>query len=535
MSSRDGPGLFAALGGGLLLGMATPPAIAPFAEWLVVPALMIWFALASNGRRPLWHSYVYGCVHMAWFSWSVRQLLVPAYVSIVVLGGCYYLLASAAVRGAPKRLRVPAFAVAVAAAFWLRAQMPEIHYPHGQACHCLWQWPALMRSVTLGGEPLANGLLALFAASGVGVWRSWRVATPSWGVAWLTLAGAGGLFAVGNVGGWLLAPTGVGESLRVLIVEPGVHPNELRTRAAFLRAFRERLLAPTQRELAADASLDLVVWPESALPNALDPVQLDAGDVDVLGPLAPGANARVLAGVFLRTPEGVTPATLSIDAATGVVEDYQGKRRLVPGGEFLPLLGLLPDSLAEFMRELQEQVLGGQASYVPGVARPPMRTAAGRPFGTLICFDNAFPGPARELVAGGAQLLAVLSNETWFAGGGELTQLVAMSVVRALENATPVVRSTTDGWSVAIGADGRLLAALELRPAPQPEARILRVSVPPGSGHEPPMAWLRRGFGPFAAVLMALGLAHALIDRVRIRTARSAVPTAAGSGASGQS
>ena len=70
------------------------------------------------------------------------------------------------------------------------------------------------------------------------------------------------------------------------------------------------------------------------------------------------------------------------------------------------------------LRDLQEEVLGGQAAYVAGELRPPLETAAGVKFGTLICYDNAFPGPSREQVASGARLLVVISNETWFAGGG---------------------------------------------------------------------------------------------------------------------
>jgi len=535
VTKRDGPGLGAALLGGLLLGVATPPADVPLGEWLVLPGLMVWFALATNGRRPLWHSYLFGCAHMAWFSWSVRQLLVPAYLSIVVLGGLYYLFATAAVRGAPKAWKVPAFAIAVAAAFWLRAEMPEIHYPHGQACHSLWQWPTLLRSVSIGGEPLANALLALLAATALGVARSWRVGVPGWRAAWLRFGGAIATFVAANVAGVLLAPgAGDGEPLRVVVVEPGIHPNDVRTESAFVRAFRERQVEPTVRALAQDADVDLVVWPESALPEAYPVERLDGG-VRALGALARGSDARLLAGALMQSQAGRTPVTLSIDVATGRVIGYQGKRRLVPGGEFLPLLGLLPDVLADVVRDLQEQVLGGQAAYVAGELRPPLETADGVKFGTLICYDNAFPTPSRELVAAGARLLVVLSNETWFAGGGELDQLVAMSVVRALETATPLVRCTTDGWSVSIGADGRLLDQLELRPAPQPAARILRVSAPPGPGRAAPMAWLQRVLGPLAACLAVLLAAHAAVRRVRLRSARSAGPAAADSGTPDQS
>jgi apolipoprotein N-acyltransferase len=155
------------------------------------------------------------------------------------------------------------------------------------------------------------------------------------------------------------------------------------------------------------------------------------------------------------------------------------------------------------------------------------------PFGTLICYDNGFPGPAADQVAAGARFLCVLSNEGWYRGGGELSQLVAMTVCRALETATPIVRCTTDGWSVVVGADGRVEAELPLEPAPHPAARILRADVRPASGCLPPLAWFRAAAGPLAAVWLFLGLAHAAFRWVRLRTARTASIAVRGTGLAG--
>ena len=100
-------------------------------------------------------------------------------------------------------------------------------------------------------------------------------------------------------------------------------------------------------------------------------------------------------------------------------------------------------------------------------------------------------------------------------------QLQAMTVVRALENGTPIVRCTQDGWSGLVGADGRVLAALPVAPAPQPHARNLRVDVPLGPGRTPPLAWLRWGTGPAAALALGALLAHAFARWARLASARS--------------
>ncbi len=517
---KAGLGLPAALVGGLMLGWASPQALFPLAEWLVLPALAVWFAVATEGRRPLLHSYLLGCVHMAWFSWSVRHVLLPAYVAIVVLGGLYYMLATTCVRGAPQRLRGLAFAAAVAGSFWLRAVLPEIHYPHGQPCHCLYQWPELMRVVVLGGEPLLNALLAWLAACGWGAWSSWRVARPAWPAARARLALAFAAVAAAAVVANLVVasalPPGAAEAaprpLRVVAIEPDYHPEEIyeqprsEWRAWTERMLEQRFLAPTRAALGAEPAPDVVLWPESSVQVAFDAAQLERGEAGLLAGRLPASDARLLLGANVRRPQGATPAALLVRLPDGRVLGYQDKQRLVPGGEFLPGLGYLPQSWSRWLKAQFQAALGTVPECVAGGPRAPLATAGGARFGALLCYDNAFPGPAAAQVAQGAQALFVLSNEAWYRGGAELQQLVAMSVVRACENVVPVVRCTMDGWSVAIDAAGGLCENLPVRGAAGGASRVLAVEVRPGAGKPPPFGWLRRSSGWLFGLLLAVGV-----------------------------
>jgi len=519
-----------ALVGGFALAFATPPALFPGAELLVFLGLAAWYAIATASPRPLRHSYLLGCLHMAWFSWSVRHVLLPAYFAIVLLGGLYFVAASAAVRRVPLRWQWLAFAIASAASFWLRANMPEILYPHGQPCHVLWQWPALLGSLTVGGEPLANALLAAIAASAVGLWRSWRVGEPAWRTA-LTAAVAAPLVAlVVTFLGRATTPARepATDLVRVAAIEPGLHSFDafagLRTREQWEARFRELLLArlvdPTRTEFANEPPPDLVLWPESSWLLRIDAADVAAGTARLPDLRLPAG--RLLLGANLGGNGRTTPSALLVEAASGRILDHHEKRRLVPGGEFLPLVHWLPGSVADFVHDAFAKALGSAPDCVPGALRPPLRTAAGVPFGALLCYDNAFPGPAADQVAAGARFLCVLSNESWYRGGGELTQLVAMSVCRALETGTPIVRCTTDGWSCVVAADGTIRESLPILPSPQPAARILRASVQLGTGELPPMAWLRAATGPGAALLLGLALLHAVVRWARLRRLDSA-------------
>jgi apolipoprotein N-acyltransferase len=519
---------------GLLLAASTPPAWFPGAEWLVLVGLAAWYAVATDARRPLWHAYVLGCVHMALFSWSVRHVLLLAFGFIVVVGGVYYLLATAATRAARGALRPLAFAAAVAGSFWLRANAPEIWYPHGQPCHSLWQWPSWMHAVVVGGEGLANALLALLAASACELARSWRVADPPWSRARNGFLLAAVLFvAVPALGHALRTRAPAGEPpVAVALIEPGFHlqreldplSTDEQRRARYDELLERRLLAPTRELVAAPPPPDVLLWPESSVyvRHPPDPAQVRAGDAQFLAGRWPRSPSLVLFGTNVEGDGGLpTPAAVLVELPSGRTLAHQEKRCLVPGGEFQPFVGLLPRFAIDALREWFRQVFGSMPEAAAGRELPPLRTRAGVPFGALMCYDNAFPGPARAQVDQGARWLAVLSNETWYEGGAELVQLQAMTVVRALETGTPIVRCTMDGWSGLVGADGRVLASLDLAPAPQPRARILRVDVEPGPGRTPPLAWLRWGSGPAMALALGALLAHAFARWARLARARS--------------
>ncbi len=542
MTAATWIGALTAVLGGMALAAATPPTWGPAAEWLVLAGLMVWFHLASDQRRPCWHSYVFGCVHMAMFSWSVHHVLFAAYALIVGLGGAYYVIATMAVRACGQRFAVLAFAVAVAAAFWLRANMPEICYPHGQPCHSLWQWPTLLHSVLVGGEPLCNGLLALFAAASVQLWRSWRTAASPWPAArrqWLAAVGACIAFTVLGHVVHVPAPQ-ASDQVVIVAIEPGFHPMyewaslaDDRRGSRLRELIEERLLAPTRDQLAARPAPDVVLWPESSLPENVPRADLAAKSARLFAGRWGNATGRVLLGANVVDDALPTPAALLVETPSGRLLAHQEKRHLVPGGEFQPFFGWLPSSIATSLRDWFEAAMFSLPEAAPGAELPPLQTAKGQLFGALLCFDNAFPGPAQAQVRMGAQWLCVLSNEAWYEGGDELSQLMAMTVVRALETCTPIVRCTQDGLSGAVDAYGRITHSLPLAPSPQPGSRILRVSVTPGPGRLPPLAWLRSATGPSSALLLTGLLLHGFVRWARLGRARTASRSAPATGFSG--
>lgn len=476
----------------LLWIAATPPGWLPGAGWLVFPALALLYEVCLHARRPYRLVYAIGLLHLLAFSASLAHLAWIAYVAVAIVGAVYLVLLAAGTRWLAPRLGAPlAFACMTAAVHWLRAHAPEIPYPHGQPVHCLYLWPGVLGSVTWGGEVLGNLLIAGIAAAGVELGRSWRRATPPWGRAVATFAAfvvPFGLLAV-------LRPTAERGpvELDVLLVEPGFSPM-FRSRAGAEDRYAEGLGRPTLAIAGPGAGSppDLVVWPESGF---LDPLRGVDGSLRLLGPGGPrlADGTMLIANTFAELPDEIRLANILLDHR-GRLAALQWKRRLVPGGEYVPFLSLVPRSWSDALFRFFSGLTAEPPNLRTGPLEPPLRvrTRAGGEVrvGTLVCFENAFPAIAREQVAAGAEVLAVLSNESWFRRGAELDQMIAMTVCRALETGTPLLRATVDGATLWVDGDGVVREALPRRGAEDHEPRTLRITVPVGPGRLPSMAWI---------------------------------------------
>jgi apolipoprotein N-acyltransferase len=403
----------------------------------------------------------------------------------------------------------------------------------------LYEWPSVLLPVVVGGEPLANALLAACSVALVVLLQSWRIERARRAATVRLAVVLGAWFGTSVLGAACLpAIDAAATPVRVAAIEPGFHwMQEWLAVAADRRAARsrelvhERMLAPTRALWSQPSPPAVVLWPESSLHDTMARADVVRGDVRMLPGVLPPMPAACRLVVCAHVDEGgpPTPAALLL-GAEGRVLAHQEKRRLVPGGEFQPFFGLLPASWSAGLRAWFEERLLTLPMATPGRELPPLTDAAGVPFGALLCYDNAFPEPAAAQVAAGARWLCVLSNEAWYEGGGELQQLMAMTVVRALETGTPIVRCTLDGWTGWVDARGQLRDRLPIRVSPQPSARILHIEVPPGPGRLPPLAWLRAAVGPLSGIATGGLLLLGLWRWATLRAARTASRTGASPG-----
>jgi apolipoprotein N-acyltransferase len=262
---------------------------------------------------------------------------------------------------------------------------------------------------------------------------------------------------------------------------------------------------------------DLVVWPETcyAVRNDYREEDLAAGRLRGAGRLL-STGAPFLYGSMLGSD--ITRAGVARHYIIGILANGAGDRvlgvhektRLVPAGERMPFLeSLLPESWCAAFLDWLKQRFPFVPSVLEGRERPLPRLPDGRALGVSICFENAYPQHFAHQARQGAGFYCVISNEAWYRLGAELDQMLAMTVLRALETGRPVVRSTTDGLTCMVESDGRIAAHL-----PPGVAAVLPVTLQPRTGAQPPAAWVG-GWLPWLLLAVWIGLVVGPWSRLR--------------------
>ena len=188
-------------------------------------------------------------------------------------------------------------------------------------------------------------------------------------------------------------------------------------------------------EEAAGERPALIILPENSAYGSF------AEETEVSGPvakLARGSGAYVLTGVYgihgyqLRN-------SVFLTAPDGEIADVYHKQRLVP-----------------FFENGYER----KFSFADGKERGIFETAYGA-VGVMICFESLFPDIASQTAAGGAELLVVATNDSWFKSDVPLARHLAQSVLRAQETGRWLVQAGNTGMTAIVSPTGELTAALE--------------------------------------------------------------------------
>ena len=220
----------------------------------------------------------------------------------------------------------------------------------------------------------------------------------------------------------------VAAPLRVALIQGNIAQD-----VKWSQAFRDETLDIYERltREAAKGGVDLVVWPESAVPFFLqdelqhaERIKRLARDISaymIIG--SPAHEVRNGKRVYLNSAFALSPS--------GDIIGRSDKIHLVPFGEYVPLGKFFP-----FVTKL----VAGIGDFSPGERATPLAIGQTR-IGTLVCAEAVFPELGRSYANNGARILANITNDAWFGRSSAPYQHLSIAVFRAVETRTPLIRA----------------------------------------------------------------------------------------------
>ncbi|MGB5530899.1 MAG: apolipoprotein N-acyltransferase [Ignavibacteriaceae bacterium] len=264
-------------------------------------------------------------------------------------------------------------------------------------------------------------------------------------------------------------------TVTVGIVQPDLNPWD-KWKPRNLNQLLMNYLDPSEECL--DEGAELILWPETALP-----VYAFGGSFpfveDSIFNFINKNNVSLLTGMpdcvyysdKAKVPEHAKysesgdfyyttyNAVLGLNPGSRKIQRY-GKMKLVPIGERVPFV----DHFA-FLGEIFKWGVGitswnvGQDTTVFKIFNNTLDTIN---VGGLVCYESVDPAFVTAFVQKGAEMITVVTNDSWYGKSSGPYQHKDFAILRAVENRRSVVRCANGGISCIINAKGEILSETEL-------------------------------------------------------------------------
>lgn len=229
---------------------------------------------------------------------------------------------------------------------------------------------------------------------------------------------------------------------------------------------------------AVDNGAQILVWPETALP-----VYLTIGNYD--NELLQIKNFLRNNKVYLLTgmpdatiyynkqnmPEDAKPLSdtsrfytsynsiLFFNPGNDEIKKY-GKQKLVPFGEKVPLVEVIPfiGDLIKWNVGISSWNTGKDTTIFDLTTMDNFRIK----LGGVICIESVYADYVAQFVKKGAEILTIVTNDSWYGNSSGPYQHKEYSALRAVENRKYVVRCANGGISCIIDPFGRTIAETKM-------------------------------------------------------------------------
>lgn len=257
-----------------------------------------------------------------------------------------------------------------------------------------------------------------------------------------------------------------GDEKSVVIVQPNIDPYEKVATGTF-EVQLQKLIRLSQSKV--DSNTTLLIWPETALysPNGFDEANLKENFflIPLFDFLKRNPQLQLFTGIesYRLFNERVSASARPIDGTTNFYESYNGsvlldssgarnfyhKSMLVPGVETLPRFLL-------FLGPVFEKFGGTTGGYARQTERTPVTTTHSIKLAPAICYESIYGEYMSRYMAKGANLVAIITNDGWWANTPGHKQHQQYAKLRAIETRTWVARSANTGISCFIDPVGNV-------------------------------------------------------------------------------
>jgi len=210
----------------------------------------------------------------------------------------------------------------------------------------------------------------------------------------------------------------------------------------------QNIILTRQAVAVSQTKPDLIVWPETSIPT--DFLQDPALNAKMTG-LAQEIGTNLLIGAAIQDADGQHNSAVLLDSH-GEVRNIYHKRHLIPLTEFIP--DVWPWKIfANIFSVKTPDLVEGQRD-ASGIMEITLRDQETVRFGVAICSEDNIDRLFYEYRRQGARFVVVLLNNGWFTQKAGFVMHAQHSIVRAIENHFPVIRSSNHGWSGMINQWG---------------------------------------------------------------------------------
>ncbi len=330
---------------------------------------------------------------------------------------------------------------------WFQEKIAIISFPWVRLAVTVTPWKAFIQSASVGGSLFVSFLTVLI--NGILAWELQKRGEEKKEIYLEAGKWAAVMLVIGNIV-FGYSRLFVGESFDrkeedaggVILIQ-GNHSGMQKWNMTTEDIFKDYLALSIQG-LEKEKDIKLILWPETAVPIVL---KEESKEVELLTQVCQKYQTEFLIGGIYQKGEEQYNAMFAI-GEKGLFKEIYTKQILVPFGEYLPYEWILEKIMPNWVEDWKEELVFKQGEKVE------MITTSEGVVGGIICYESIFSETARNAVKGGAEFLALISNDSWFGSSAALKQHHAQAILRAVEQKRAVMRVSNTGITSFISKYG---------------------------------------------------------------------------------